>query len=312
MNQCWSFLLIAIKMAIVSLIGIYLVLTLLPYFMVEIAGHRVTVDLSYTMDNNVMKWITHRNFDIKVENGSKTIGNATVWYQSDELSFSTHTGTHLDAPIHFAKNRWTVDEIPLRNLVERPLAIVDIVDQAQSTRDYSTTVDDLKQWEEANGEIAEESVVIIRTGWSKFWPNRLDYFGTDTNDPLLAHFPGLHQDAARWLVQNRKVVGVGIDAPSIDCGQCGNRYGFPAHVVLSEANVYILENIEKSIFRVPNMGATITALAIKIAGASGSPVRAIAQYTHNHADTNLGHGLSPCPAVVVLLALLTVLGGKLH
>ena len=228
-------------------------------------------------------------------------------FQTDELSLSTHTGTHLDSPIHFAKNKWTVSEIPLKNLVERPLFVIDIVDQAQATRDYSATVDDIKQFEEVNGEIAEESVVIIRTGWSRFWPNKLDYFGTDTKDPMQAHFPGLHQDAARWLVQNRKVVGVGIDAASIDCGFCGNRYGFPAHVALSEANVYILENIEKSIFRVPNVGATITVLPVKLIGASGSPVRAIAQYTHNHADTNLASGMCPSPVLIVLAMLVTFL-----
>lgn len=167
-------------------------------------------------------------------------------------------------------------------------------------------MNDIKQWEEVNGEIPEESVVIIRTGWSKFWPNKLDYFGTESNDPLLAHFPGLRQDAAKWLVENRKVVGVGLDAPSIDCGQCGNNYGFPTHVVLSEANVYVLENIEKGIFRVPIVGATITVLPLKLSAASASPVRAIAQYTHNHADTNTCHRLDGSLSLVLTLALMTI------
>ena len=66
-------------MALVSLIAVYLLLTVMPYFFVEISGHRVTVDLSYPMDANVMKWITHRDFDIKFENGTKTFGNSTIW-----------------------------------------------------------------------------------------------------------------------------------------------------------------------------------------------------------------------------------------
>lgn len=66
-------------MAIVSLVAVYLALTVLPYFFIEIAGHRVTVDLSYSMDKNVMKWISHKPFDIKFENGTQTFGNGTVW-----------------------------------------------------------------------------------------------------------------------------------------------------------------------------------------------------------------------------------------
>ena len=135
----------------------------------------------------------------------------------------------------------------------------------------------------------------------------MDYFGTDTRDPLLAHFPGLHQGAAKWLVQNRKVVGVGIDAPSIDCGQCGHRYGFPSHVIFSEANIYVVENIEKSIFQVPNVGATITLLPINIIAASGSPVRVIAQYTHNHADTNMAHDPSISPLLCILAMALAII-----
>lgn len=225
-------------------------------------------------------------------------------YQTDDMAMSTHTGTHLDAPIHFGRNRWTVADIPLKNLIERPLSIVDIIEQAQSTRDYSATVEDLKQWEEIHGEIPEDSVVILRTGWSKFWPNKLDYFGTDTRDSSLAHFPGLHQEAARWLVKERKVVGIGIDGPSIDCGQC-YQYGFPSHVVLGEANVYILENIDKSLFKIPNVGATITVLPLKLADAAGSPVRAIAQYSHQHADTNTSS--IRCEFSTLLLLLITLL-----
>lgn len=129
----------------------------------------------------------------------------------------------------------------------------------------------------------------------------MEYFGTDTSDPMQAHFPGLHQEAARWLAKERKVFGVGLDAPSIDCGFCGNHYGFPTHVALSEANIYVLENIDKSIFSVPVVGATITVLPINILGASGAPARIVAQYTHNHHDTNPATVAQLSPAVLLLV-----------
>lgn len=196
---------------------------------------------------------------------------------------ATHTGTHLDAPIHFARNRWTVAQIPLQNLIERPLAIIDITEQSQSIRDYRATLEDIQRYEQHNGQIHEEAIVILRTGWSNFWPNKLEYFGTDTKDESLAHFPGLDTKAARWLIRERKVVGVGIDGPSIDCGQCSHK---SAHVTLCDSNVFILENIHKSIFKVPVVGATLTVLPMKLADASGAPARVIAQFTHDHAETN--------------------------
>lgn len=204
-------------------------------------------------------------------------------YQSDEIDMATHTGTHLDAPIHFARKRWTVAQIPLQNLIERPLAIIDVVQQSEATRDYRATLEDIQNYESNNGQIHEESVVIFRTGWSKFWPNKLDYFGTDTKDESQAHFPGLETRAARWLIKERKVVGVGIDGPSIDCGQCSLK---SAHVTLCDSNVYILENIDRSIFKVPVAGATLTVLPLKLADASGAPARVIAQFTHDHAEAN--------------------------
>lgn len=117
---------------------------------------------------------------------------------------------------------------------------------------------------------------------------------------MQAHFPGLSADAARWLVEKRQVFGVGIDAPSIDCGMCGNHYGFPTHVTLSAANVYTLENIDSTIFQVPVTGATITVLPINIIGASGSPARIIAQFTHNHHDTNSACSANPTSYLFIL------------
>lgn len=194
-------------------------------------------------------------------------------------------------------------QIPLQNLIERPLAIIDIVEQCQSIRDYRATLEDIQRYEEHNGRIHEEAVVILRTGWSNFWPNKLNYFGTDTNDDSLAHFPGLDTKAARWLIRERKVVGVGIDGPSIDCGQCQLK---SAHVTLCDSNVFILENIHRHIFKVPVAGATLTVLPMKLADASGAPARVIAQFTHDHAETNPASVARPhylLGAVLLLISL---------
>lgn len=86
------------------------------------------------------------------------------------------------------------------------------------------------------------------------------------------HFPGLSEEGAKWLVQERKIKLVGIDTPSIDYGQ--SKY-FKAHVVLCEANTPILENVA-NLDLLPAKGFEVIALPIKIKGGSGGPTRIIA------------------------------------
>nr|XP_027206177.1 uncharacterized protein LOC113799691 isoform X2 [Dermatophagoides pteronyssinus] len=290
-------------MTLLSLIAIYLLLVLKPLFFQQISAHRMTVDLSYKMDAKIMKWITARPYELRILSREKKTGNQTIRIQSDEIFMATHTGTHMDAPNHFGgKDKWSIADIPLENLLERPLVIIDVVGQSQSERDYQTNVNDFKEWEQKNGPIEQGSIVIIRTGWSRFWPNKLDYFGTDTTDDTLTHFPGLHPLAAQWLV-DKKIVGVGIDGPSIDCGQCND---YRSHVILNENNIYILENLDQTVFDLNPVGATLTVLPMRLADSSGCPVRPIAQYLHDHQSMNDGHTIKLSSSIIIMMITLII------
>lgn len=186
---------------------------------------------------------------------------------------ATHTGTHLDAPCHFARGHWSVSDIPLDNFIDRPIAVIDVVVQSDAARDYEASVEDIKQWEESNGQIPDRAVVLVMTGWARFWPKKLEYFGTESSDPALVHFPGIHPDAAQWLTEHRNIVGIGIDSPSIDHGQTK---GYKSHQIFANKNIYHLENIAKTIHKLPPIGAKLTTLPLKIEGASGTPVTVIA------------------------------------
>ena len=179
-----------------------------------------------------------------------------------------------DAPCHFAKGKWSVADIPLKNFIDRPVAVIDVVDQSVATRDYELSKEDLKQWEEKNGEIPDGGVILVRTGWARFWPKKLEYFGTDTNDVSLLHFPGVHPGAAQWLIDNRKIVGIGIDSASIDNGQSKDK---KSHRIFAAQNIYHLENIAQTIHELPATGARLTLLPLKIEGASGTSVTVIAK-----------------------------------
>ena len=100
--------------------------------------------------------------------------------------------------------------------------VLDVVEQCGRDPDYRVTTDDFARWEQDHGQISSDSIVLIRTGFSSRWPDAARYLGTADRGPEAVarlHFPGLHPNAARWLVASRPVTAVGIDTPSIDYGQ---------------------------------------------------------------------------------------------
>ena len=135
------------------------------------------------------------------------------------------------------------------------------------------SVADIKQWERQHGRIEAGAVVLVRTGWGRFWPDRKTYLGSDApGDTANLHFPGISREAAELLARERRIDGVGIDTASLDFGQSKD---FIAHRILNGANIYGLENVA-NLERLPAVGATIIALPMKIKGGSGGPVRIIA------------------------------------
>jgi kynurenine formamidase len=193
------------------------------------------------------------------------------WYAAGSFSASEHGGTHLDSPVHFAEGKAAVDQIPLRQLIG-PAVVIDVTARTAQNRDYLVTSADITAWEKANGRIPAGSIVLVRTGWGRFWPDQKQYLGSDKpGDASNLHFPGVARDAAAALVA-RNIEGLAIDTASIDYGQSKD---FIAHRVLNGAGVYILENIAQT-GKLPVTGATLIALPMKIGGGSGAPVRVIA------------------------------------
>ena len=228
-------------------------------------GYRI-VDLSHSFDDETVFWPTGQPFQHTRTAWGRQPGG--YWYSSYDLAMSEHSGTHLDAPIHFAERKATVGEIPLEDLAG-PLALIDIVKQCAADPDYAATRADLDAFEAAHGAVSDGMIVLFRTGWSQRWPDRLAYLGDDTTgsaDDL--HFPGISADAARWLVE-RGVAATGIDTASIDPGQSKD---FAAHQVLAGGSVPVLENVA-SLVGVPERGAFLMAFPMKIGIGSGAPCR---------------------------------------
>ena len=196
------------------------------------------------------------------------------FYAANNFAAAEHGGTHLDAPVHFARNGDRADEIPLRRLVGRGV-VVDVSRAALADRDYQVRRADFAAHERRYGRIPRGAIVLLRTGFGRYWPDRQRYLGTaelgEQAVPKL-HFPGLHPRGARWLVRRRGIRAVGLDTASIDYGQSKL---FESHRILGAANVPVFENVA-NLPRLPARNFLVIALPMKIRGGSGGPLRAIA------------------------------------
>ncbi|GGN39781.1 cyclase [Novosphingobium indicum] len=229
------------------------------------------VDLTHTLDETSVFWPTAKAFHHDAESFGQTEGG--YFYSAYNIRTSEHGGTHLDAPIHFAEGAQTADEVPLDRLIG-PAAVIDVTEASGSDRDYRFTAQDVLDWEARHGEIAPGAIVLFRTGFSKFWPDREAYMGTaERGAEAVAqlHFPGLSEAAAR-LLKERDVAAVGLDTPSLDYGQSKD---FIAHRVLLGAQIPGFENVT-NLDRLPEWGASVIALPAKIGKGSGAPLRIVA------------------------------------
>jgi kynurenine formamidase len=233
------------------------------------------VDLTHGMSSGSIFWPTGDTF--RLDTVADGITPQGYYYASNNYSGNEHGGTHIDAPIHFAQGKWTVDQIPLDRLIG-PAIVVDVSRQSSANADFQAGVADLVAWEAEHGAIEPDTIVLIRTGFAARWPDATAYLGTaDKGAAAVAklHFPGLHPEAATWLAETRKIKAVGLDTASVDYGQSTL---FESHRILYERNIPAFENLA-ALDALPARGAVVYALPMKIAGGSGAPLRAVAVVT---------------------------------
>jgi kynurenine formamidase len=231
------------------------------------------IDLTHTFDKNTLYWPNNANgFVLNTEAEGMTPGG--YFYSSYSLCAPEHGGTHLDAPVHFAAGKLSADQLPLSSLTGEAI-VVDISAAASRNRDYLLSVADLQAWEKKHGRIPSQAIILVHTGYGRFYPDREKYFGTKKKGPEAIpelHFPGIDPAAAQWLVDKRRVKAMGLDTPSLDYGQSSD---FRAHRVLMGANCPGFENLA-NLDKLPAKGIYVVALPMKIAGGSGGPLRIIA------------------------------------
>ena len=236
----------------------------------DVADYSV-VDLSHAYGDSTLYWPTSpASFQKEVLAYGDT--DQGYFYSAYAVCTPEHGGTHIDAPVHFAKTGLSTDELPVEDLIA-PAVVIDVSAKASKDRNYRLTVADIEQFEENYGAIAAGAIVLMRTDWSNRWPDAMGYLGDDTpGDASKLEFPGFGAAATRLLVEDRRAGMLGIDTASVDYGPSQD---FIVHQIGAAQGVPNLENLT-NLAALPATGSVVMALPMKIEGGSGGPVRVIA------------------------------------
>lgn len=216
------------------------------------------IDLTHTLDESIPTWVGDCGFKIKTTLDYTECENQ-VKFRTQDLMLHAGIGTHMDAPAHCIPGGATIDTLSLQQLIA-PCIIIDISDRAHER--YSLSTEDIHRFEKMHCPITAGDMVMVRTGWEKFWHQPQQYH----NQHL---FPSVSAEAAQLLL-NRGVVGLGIDTLSPDRMEDD----FVVHQLFLSAGCIIIENVA-NLAHLPPQGSLILGLPIKIKGGTEAPIRLI-------------------------------------
>lgn len=227
------------------------------------AGHSSVEDMTYSLHHDFPTYFGAPGFAAE-----HSYNFAEHRFNLFNLSINEHTGTHVDAPLHFSSDGQAVDEIPVGNLVV-PLCVIDIASRAAEDPDAQLTPDDIKAYIDKHGPIPDNACVAMFSGWGQ-------HVATDryrnADDEAVMHFPGFHIEAAEMLMDETGTVAIAVDTLSLDHGKSKD---FAVHYGWLPTNRYGIENLA-NLDRVPASGATLVVGAPKHKGGSGGPARIFA------------------------------------
>jgi len=239
--------------------------TAVPAVAAEARSFTKVVDLTHTMSPDFPTFMGKPGIEMQREFEFKRDHFNLFWWHVVE-----HAGTHLDAPIHFSESGLSADKVPVERLVV-PLAVVNIVYQAEQEADYQLSRDDLAKWEAKNGRLPAGCCVALHSGWGELaTADPARFVGRDVNGTM--HFPGFAPEAAAWLLKERQVAGLAVDTMSLDNGPSRD---FATHQLWLPSGRWGLENVA-NLDKVPEAGATVVVGASKVKDSTGGLARVLA------------------------------------
>jgi kynurenine formamidase len=223
-----------------------------------------TVDLSHALYEGFPTFSGEKWFTVEqLVTFAKDKVNLNRW------TIVEHSGTHMDAPIHFSADGMTADLIPINDLIV-PVAVINIAARAAENADTALTPDDIKAWESKNGQLPDGCCVVMNSGWHKLVDDP-KFAGRDAEGKN--HTPGFHLETAQMLIAERNVKGIGVDTLSLDIGL--NSGPFPVHYEWLGSGRWGVEAVA-NLDAIPEAGAHLFLGIPKVKGATGGPTRVIA------------------------------------
>jgi kynurenine formamidase len=181
-------------------------------------------------------------------------------------------GTHVDPPAHFVKGGRTLDQIGVKEMI-MPLVLVDVHDKVAQDPDYILTMDDIRSWEARHGPIPEDAFVVMRTDWSKRWP---DMAAMQNKDAMgICHYPGWSLETLQYLYETKKIRASGHETTDTDPGVVTSKDEYPLETYILRQDRYQIELLD-SLDRVPEAGALAVVTFPKPRNGSGFPARVFA------------------------------------
>lgn len=226
-------------------------------------GHSTVEDMTHTLHEKFPTYFGDQQFSRK-----QIFNYAEHSFNLFELTVNEHTGTHIDAPLHFSEDGQSVDEIPVSNLIA-PLCVINIKSRAASDADTQLTPDDIKAWMSKHGDIPAGACIAMNSGWG-------DKVNTDgyrnADDAGAQHYPGFHPEASQMLVEDGNAMSIAVDTLSLDHGPSAD---FATHYNWLPTGRFGIENLA-NLDNVPASGATLIVGAPKHRGGTGGPARIFA------------------------------------
>ncbi|QVL57983.1 MAG: cyclase family protein [Simkaniaceae bacterium] len=216
------------------------------------------IDLTHPLSPEIPTWNGSCGYSLEVKMDYDQM------FRVQKMKIHAGLGTHMDAPSHRFEGRASIAEISLDDLIV-PTFVIDVSEKAHG--DYELSVEEVKAYEKKYGAILEGSLVMIQTGWSRFWTEPNKYRNVDGNGQM--HFPAVSGEAGKIFIE-RGVVGLAIDTLSPDC----LNPSFPVHEILLGKGKYIIENVANG-FKLPPVGAYVIALPLRAEKATEAPMRLI-------------------------------------
>lgn len=239
----------------------------------EVLQRKKFVDLTHAFEPGIPHWPGFPDETVKtIYWYDKRPGTLGTGFFAQLYCHVGQWGTHADPPAHFVKGGRTLDQIEVKEMI-LPLVLFDVHQAVKQNPDYTITLDDVRQWEAKHGPVPKGAFAVMRTDWSKRWPDQSAMHNKDKAG--VAHYPGWSLEVLKYLYEERGITASGHETTDTDPGVATTEDSYSLENYILSQNHYQIELLT-NLDQVPEAGALAVVTFPKPKGGSGFPARVFA------------------------------------